>query len=93
MRTTIEIPDDLFREAKSRAALDGIALKDMVAESLRRLLGGAGRPAARRTPRRTQFPLIPPGPARPAMTRNSVKAEIEKMDQEGDLRHAGTSRH
>ncbi len=35
MKTTLEIPDDLFREAKAMAVLEGIKLKDFVAESLR----------------------------------------------------------
>lgn len=35
MKTTLEIPDDLFREAKAKAALEGRTLKDLVAEGLR----------------------------------------------------------
>lgn len=35
MKTTIEIPDDLFRKAKATAALDGIKLKDLLADGLR----------------------------------------------------------
>ena len=38
MRTTIDIPDELFRRAKSEAALRGRKLKDLVEEGLRRLL-------------------------------------------------------
>lgn len=38
MKTTIELPDDLFREAKAQAALRGRKLKDMVEEGLRRVL-------------------------------------------------------
>jgi len=30
MRTTIDFPDDLFREVKARAALDGLKLKDLI---------------------------------------------------------------
>jgi len=39
MRTTVDIPDDLFRRAKSEAALRGRKLKDLVEEGLRLLLG------------------------------------------------------
>lgn len=35
MKTTLEIPDELFRKAKAKAALDGLKLKDLVAEGLR----------------------------------------------------------
>ena len=35
MRTTVDIPDALFRRAKSEAALRGRKLKDLVEEGLR----------------------------------------------------------
>ena len=35
MRTTVDIPDELFRRAKSEAALRGRKLKDLVEEGLR----------------------------------------------------------
>jgi hypothetical protein len=35
MRTTIDLPDELFRRAKSEAALRGKKLKDLVEEGLR----------------------------------------------------------
>jgi hypothetical protein len=38
MRTTIDIPDDLFRRAKSQAALRGRKLKDLVEEGLRAVI-------------------------------------------------------
>jgi len=34
MRTTLELPDDLFRETKARAALRGQSLKSFVTEAL-----------------------------------------------------------
>jgi hypothetical protein len=30
MRTTIDLPDDLFRQAKARAAINGLRLKDLI---------------------------------------------------------------
>jgi hypothetical protein len=38
MRTTVDIPDDLLRRAKSEAALRGRKLKDLVEEGLRLVL-------------------------------------------------------
>ena len=35
MKTTVEIPDALFRRAKSRAAQRGVSLKQIVTEALR----------------------------------------------------------
>jgi hypothetical protein len=38
MRTTIDIPDELFRRAKSEAALRGRKLRDLVQDGLRLVL-------------------------------------------------------
>mgnify|MGYP001395023862 CR=1 FL=1 len=38
MKTTVEVPDDLYRRAKSEAALHGRKLKDLVEEGLRLVL-------------------------------------------------------
>jgi hypothetical protein len=46
MRTTIDLPDPLFKEAKSAAALRGLTLRDVVEEALRRQL----QPHASRQP-------------------------------------------
>jgi hypothetical protein len=35
MKTTIDIPDDLFRLAKARAALNGMSLRQFVTDTLR----------------------------------------------------------
>ena len=35
MKTTIDIPDDLFRKAKATAALRGMSMRQFVAEALR----------------------------------------------------------
>lgn len=57
MRTTIDIPDDLLRHAKSEAALQGRTLKDLVEEGLRLLL--AAMPAAgEQTPPRRAKPSL-----------------------------------
>ena len=47
MKTTVELPDDLFRKAKAAAALRGRKFKDLIEEGLRRVLEfpEAGRPA------------------------------------------------
>jgi len=46
MRTTVDIPDELLRRAKSEAALRGRKLKDLLEEGLRLVLATpADRPA------------------------------------------------
>ncbi|MDQ2948616.1 MAG: hypothetical protein M3Y27_22215 [Acidobacteriota bacterium] len=47
MKTTLEIPDTLFRRAKSAAAEQGVPLRELVTEALREKLGdraGEGKP-------------------------------------------------
>ena len=53
MRTTIEIPDDLFRKAKAQAALEGVRLRDVIERGLRLVLAEPAPP----TSRRVDFPL------------------------------------
>jgi hypothetical protein len=48
MKTTIELPDDLYRQAKAEAALRGLKLKDMVEDGLRRVLQEPRRSGATR---------------------------------------------
>ncbi len=38
MKTTVELPDDLYRRAKAEAALRGRKLRDLVEEGLRLVL-------------------------------------------------------
>ena len=48
MKTTIDVPDDLYRQAKAEAALRGRKLKDLVEEGLRLALEAprtVGRPS------------------------------------------------
>jgi len=47
MKTTIELPDDLYRRAKATAALRGRKLKDLVEEGLRLVLESHRKTPAR----------------------------------------------
>ena len=42
MRTTMDLNDELFRQAKKRAVDDGIPVKAVVEAALRAYLGGSG---------------------------------------------------
>ena len=58
MRTTIDLPDPLFREVKAVAALRDQSLKDVVVAALRReLRDGRGASGGRRK-RSTAFPRL-----------------------------------
>ncbi|HTQ34541.1 MAG TPA: hypothetical protein VMI30_10240 [Stellaceae bacterium] len=47
MRTTIDLPDALFRRAKAEAALRGYHLKDLIADALRTALNNPGAPGGK----------------------------------------------
>jgi len=53
MRTTVDLPDELLREARQRAAREGTTLTALLADGLRLRLGSAdrvGRGRRRRLP-------------------------------------------
>ena len=55
MKTTIEIPEPLFRQAKAKAAMDGITLRDLFVRGLQLAVQTpTGKPAMQRA----AFPLI-----------------------------------
>ena len=98
MKTTLDLPDALFREVKLRAVVQGRTVKDLVAELLQQGLGlaPAGSTEKRPTSERvkigdTGLPLIECAPNAPA-TRMSVE-ELLALEQETqteeDLKRAG----
>jgi hypothetical protein len=98
MKTTLDLPDELVREVKMRAVVQGRTVKDLVAEFLREGLGIApvGRskklPASERVEiKEGGLPVIRCRPDAPA-TRMSVE-DLLKLEQatqsEEDLKRAG----
>jgi hypothetical protein len=57
MKTTLEIPDELYRRAKIQAASENRKMKDLVSDGLRVVLGLAIQPPSRR-PRRMEKPPV-----------------------------------
>jgi len=56
MRTTLDLPDHLFKEAKSKAARRGVPLKVLMIEALEKELRAPESQSVR--PRRLRAPLI-----------------------------------
>ena len=61
MRTTIEITDELLRQAKKKAAAEGTALRQVVETALRFYLAKPRRPAGYRLRWRTEQGRVLPG--------------------------------
>ena len=58
MRTTIDLPDELFREIKIRAASDGVKLKELITLYLEQGLNGASSPATTLGSPRSKLPVV-----------------------------------
>ncbi|MCY3022521.1 MAG: hypothetical protein NTW87_26365 [Planctomycetota bacterium] len=74
MRTTLDLPDELFREAKVSAARRGIALKALFTQALAREVQAPGKEGAVR--HRVRLPLVKS--KRPG-TLQLTNAQIEKL--------------
>ena len=84
MRTTLDLPDPLFRELKARSALRGVPLKDFVAEILQTGLAqnAAAKPVARL---RSPLPVIrkATGISHPALSNRDIDALMVAEDAHG----------
>jgi len=87
VRTTLELPEGLYRALKARAALSGVPLRHLVQRLIEQGLGTAG-PAEQQSPGRREPPPViirPRGEVIPALSR----AERLRVDEEEDeARHA-----
>lgn len=84
MRTTIDLPDSLFREAKTRAVQHGVKFKDLVAQYIE--AGLRGRSSITDTAQREVVPLpmfrSSSGPAIPARTNAELFEILEREETE-----------
>lgn len=100
MKTTLDLPDELIREVKLRAVVQGRTLKDLVADFLRQGLGMSA-PKPPEPPLPGSMVDIGPGGlpvirCRPDAPATQMSAEellrLEQLTQtEEDMRHAGLS--
>jgi metal-responsive CopG/Arc/MetJ family transcriptional regulator len=72
MRTTVDLPDSLFRELKSTAARRGKSLKEVIRTAVESEI----RKTERRAGRRVKFPLLS---SKQPGSLNLTNAEIDKL--------------
>ncbi len=83
MKTTLDLPEDLVREMKIRAAREGRRLREVAEEVFRRGLAVPATPRQASTRRRVALPIIPaPAGARPFDLSGKRLLELE-MEAEG----------
>lgn len=80
MRTTLDLPDELFRQVKARAALTGSTIKGLLKRYVESGLRQADPPPAR-AGQRSRLPVITRGrTAIPSVTAQG----LARLDQEDD---------
>ena len=72
MRTTVDLPETTLRQLKARAAMDGVPMKDLVLEYVRR--GLAQHLAAPKQAQRSALPTIVPN--KPLAVRKPSNAKL-----------------
>ena len=83
MRTTLDLPDETFRQLKAQAALRGFKLKDLVAQFIERgLAASAAQPdqASPRSPLPVAIVRDPNTPMTPALTNAQLYAILDEED-------------
>jgi hypothetical protein len=83
MRTTLDLPDEIFRKLKAEAALRGFKLKELVAQLIERGLNeGLLPPAAGRQRRSFAIPIAreADGTVTPALSNAQLQAILEEED-------------
>lgn len=81
MKTTVEIPDALYRRLKARAAIQGKSVKDYLVEAVREKLAAAPADPKQKTGWRAVY-----GAARPdevAELQRIIDQEFSGIDPEG----------
>lgn len=86
MRTTLDIPDPLFKEVKTRAVQQGVTLKELVASYIEAGLRNPSVPKNTAATGGKLHPLpvgiarIPDAPLHPAMTNAEIYAILDAED-------------
>jgi hypothetical protein len=83
MRTTLDLPDETFRQLKAQAALSGLKLKELVTQLIQR-----GLSTGEQTTVTAQQPECPPvaikrvpgSPLTPALTNTQLYAILDTAD-------------
>lgn len=88
MRTTIDLPDYLYRQLKSRAALGGMTVRELITRYLGEGLHAS--PAASAGPRgRSAPPVAIPATGKPV--RALSRAELRKAEDDLEMPHHARS--
>jgi len=83
MRTTLDLPDETFRQLKAQAALNGLKLKELVTQLIQRGLAN-GEPATAPAQQAENLPVaikrVPGSPLTPALTNAQLYDILNEQD-------------
>jgi len=86
MRTTVDLPDELYRTLKTRAAISGVTLRELIRGLIEQGLSEAGQQPA--SGERPDPPVIVPSTGR---TISFTPEDIHRLEEEEDLERYGRS--
>jgi hypothetical protein len=84
VRTTVDLPDDLYRTLKARAALSGMTMRELIVKLIEQSLRRPAASTRRDSPQREPPPVVVPprGVQIPAVSR----ADLRRIEEEADER-------
>ena len=82
MRTTIDLPEELFRRVKARAAMTGVKLKELITRYVEQGLQTGGSVSDQTLRRRSELPVARPAAGRPlrVLSNSELFALLEEED-------------
>ena len=80
MKTTLDLPDPILRQAKARAALKGLSMKSFITQAIEEKLSADSRSARKPQGWRTVFGKAPKGAA--AEVDAVIAAEFEGINMD-----------
>jgi hypothetical protein len=82
VKTTLDIPDELFRQAQALAASEKRDMQDLVQDGLRLLLGREGSSSSCESLRMTEAPIkITPGNVIPILSNDEMALVLEESGE------------
>ena len=85
MRTTLDLPDPVFRDLKMKAAREGVTLKVLLTAMVEKELYAKPEPAAKPV----RSPLPPPRESNGIVIPSLTNAEIDEIFLREDMERAG----
>lgn len=85
MRTTLDLPDPVFRDLKTKAAREGVTMKELLKSFIEKGLYEKNEPAQKPV----RSPLPPPLPSRGVTIPSLTNAEIDDIFLQEDLERGG----